>query len=74
MRERSGDIAGLAHAFAQKFAARINRSAPDFDDSALRVLTHYPWPGNVRELANVVEQAVVEQSGPVIAAGTSRSR
>jgi DNA-binding NtrC family response regulator len=68
LRERTADIGPLARAFAQRFAARLNRPVPEFDESALRVLTRYPWAGNVRELANVVEQAVVSQPGPVIGA------
>jgi formate hydrogenlyase transcriptional activator len=66
LRERPGDVALLAHffadRFAREFARRIERIAPE----ALRRLQDYPWPGNVRELSNVIERAVVLARGPTL--------
>jgi formate hydrogenlyase transcriptional activator len=66
LRAREGDVALLAHFFADRFARdfgkRIERIAPD----SLRRLLAYPWPGNVRELSNVIERAVVLARGPVL--------
>jgi DNA-binding NtrC family response regulator len=52
LRERQGDIAKLALAFAQKFCpgARIH---PEVFDA----LNRHTWPGNVRELRNLIERA-----------------
>jgi formate hydrogenlyase transcriptional activator len=66
LRERAGDVALLAHffadRFAREFARRIERIAPE----ALRRLEAYAWPGNVRELSNVIERAVVLARGPTL--------
>ena len=32
----------------------------------MSLLTAWSWPGNIRELSNVIERAVVMNSGPVI--------
>lgn len=33
---------------------------------AMSLLTAWSWPGNIRELSNVIERAVVMNSGPII--------
>jgi two-component system, NtrC family, response regulator AtoC len=58
LRERPADILPLALTFAARAAARLDRSAPTFTDSAADALRRHTWPGNVRELRNVVERAV----------------
>jgi len=66
LRERLGDIPGLAEHFLQdalrRSGARVLRFSPD----ALRALQRHPWPGNVRELRNVVERSVVVAQGELI--------
>ncbi|MBM3317206.1 MAG: sigma 54-interacting transcriptional regulator [Candidatus Eisenbacteria bacterium] len=69
LRERPGDIALLAQAFLQQYAAEAGREARSFTADALSQLTHHAWPGNIRELRNCIERAVVLGSGPVIGAG-----
>ena len=32
----------------------------------MSILTAWPWPGNIRELSNVIERAVVMNTGAVI--------
>jgi two-component system response regulator AtoC len=32
----------------------------------MSMLTAWPWPGNIRELSNVIERAVVMNTGAVI--------
>jgi transcriptional regulator with PAS, ATPase and Fis domain len=54
LRQRTGDVTLLAHAFLKKFGG--GRIA-GFDDEALETMEAYAWPGNVRELQNVVERA-----------------
>jgi transcriptional regulator with GAF, ATPase, and Fis domain len=66
LREREGDIALLAHFFADRFAREFGKRIDRIDPDALRRLLAYPWPGNVRELSNVLERAVVLARSPVL--------
>lgn len=59
LRERRGDIAMLANAFAQKFAKSLGRSLAPLSADDARRLEAYPWPGNVRELQNIIERAAI---------------
>ena len=59
LRERHGDIAILAAAFAQKFAKNMGRSMEPLSLDCIRRLEAYRWPGNVRELQNIIERAVI---------------
>jgi two-component system, NtrC family, response regulator len=62
LRNRVGDAALLAHAFARKFAEEQKRSLTLGDD-ALNSITAFPWPGNVRELENCIKRAVIMADG-----------
>jgi transcriptional regulator with GAF, ATPase, and Fis domain len=59
LRERRGDIRGLALAFATQFAKRMQRDIRGVAPCALVELENYDWPGNVRELQNVIERAII---------------
>jgi PAS domain S-box-containing protein len=63
LKEREGDVALLAEAFAQKYARRMGRTIEPLSDSCIRRLEAYSWPGNVRELQNVIERAVITSRG-----------
>lgn len=64
LRERRGEILGLAASFAAAAAARAGRPAPSFSAGAALLLESYRWPGNVRELRNVIERAaLLEEHG-----------
>ncbi len=68
LRERRGDIAPLAHAFARRYA-EINGLPPrSFTPHALQRLCAHAWRGNVRELENAVHRAVLLASGDAIGA------
>ena len=58
LRDRKNDTQLLAHAFLEKFAARMKKEVMGFDADALEALQVYSWPGNIRELENVIERAV----------------
>jgi len=62
LRDRSEDIAALAHHFLKKYSPgagkRILRISPD----AMEMLRDYEWPGNVRQLENTIERAVALES------------
>jgi two-component system response regulator AtoC len=68
LRERNDDACVLARHFLQVHGARYGRANMTFDDSAIAMLRAHSWPGNVRELRNLVEQAVLLASSPVIGA------
>jgi two-component system, NtrC family, response regulator AtoC len=66
LRERSEDVPALALRFLAQVSERLGRTTPRLGESALAALVRHAWPGNVRELRNVIEQAAVLASGPVI--------
>ena len=55
LREREGDVALLADAFARRFGAA---ASPAVSDDAVARLVRHAWPGNVAELRLVIEGAV----------------
>ena len=64
LRERLGDLAPLAAAFAAELPG-----APALDAEAVARLARHDWPGNVRELRAVVRSAARCASGGSIDAG-----
>ena len=63
LRERTGDVPLLAHAFLREFAAENGKAIQDFTVDALEALMNHPWPGNVRELRTAIEHSVVLARG-----------
>jgi transcriptional regulator with GAF, ATPase, and Fis domain len=63
LRQRREDIPALAHHFASRLAAQLNRPAVRLTKDDAAVLTQYDWPGNVRELQNVMERAIILAKG-----------
>jgi two-component system, NtrC family, response regulator AtoC len=61
LRERVGEIAGLARAFASR--PRGHAAPPTLDDDVIAVLQRHAWPGNIRELRNTIERAVLLANG-----------
>ena len=66
LRERKEDISLLANHFLQKFSSENNRDIIEIDPAAMSLLSTWPWPGNIRELSNVIERAVVMNTGAII--------
>jgi len=66
LRQRLADLPALVEHFLARLAERLGRDKQNISSGALAVLARHSWPGNVRELRNVVEQAAVLASGPVI--------
>ncbi|HTR55065.1 MAG TPA: sigma 54-interacting transcriptional regulator [Kofleriaceae bacterium] len=67
LRERLGEIPGLARAFLENAArqAALPR-VPELSSAALHALLRYSWPGNIRELRNMMERAALLcPDGPV---------
>lgn len=68
LRGRTKDILPLAEHLLEKYGRRMNRSGVELDQSASEALCAYAWPGNVRELENVMQRALILQSGSLIGA------
>lgn len=63
LRERTADIIPLAELMLEKHALTAGRPIPTLSTQASERLMAYPWPGNVRELDNVLQRALILQSG-----------
>jgi two-component system NtrC family response regulator len=68
LRERKGDAALLAHAFARQFGTEQKRSSLTLTPDAVAAIEAHAWPGNVRELQNCVKRAVIMADGNVLRA------
>jgi two-component system response regulator FlrC len=66
--QRRGDIIPIAQRLLHKHCKKQNINQLIFDDSAMEKLTQHGWPGNVRELDNVIQRALIIQSGHKIGA------
>ncbi len=66
LRERPEDIQEMAMHFLGHFNRVHHRRIRGIHPSALRLLELHSWPGNVRELRNIIERAVLVESGPII--------
>jgi len=66
LRDRGEDLLQLADHFLAHHARRYGREGLSLSADVRRALLHHRWPGNVRELRNVMEQAVLMTTGPVI--------
>jgi PAS domain S-box-containing protein len=66
LRERREDIPTLVHFLVDKFAPRIGKPLDGVSRRSMQRLQEYSWPGNVRELENVLERAVILETGAVL--------
>src|SRR5262249_52657378 len=66
LRERVEDIAPLVRGIAARFTTKFRKDLFDLSAEAMAALEAFPWPGNIRQLENVVQQAVLLSSGPVL--------
>jgi len=63
LRERHGDIPFLAQYFVEKYAQLHERRLNGISEDVLTLLQRYRYPGNVRELENIINSAVLLESG-----------
>jgi two-component system response regulator HydG len=68
LREREGDVEGLAQHFLDVFREHHGGRARTFSSDARRALRDFAWPGNVRELINRVQRAAVMAESTLISA------
>lgn len=68
LRDRIEDIIPLAEKLLQKHAHKQGRRGVSLSAGAQQQLLAYPWPGNVRELDNIMQRALILQTGKSIQA------
>jgi len=66
LRERRDDVMLIADFYLRKFCDKFGSSIKCFAPEVEEKLKNYRWPGNVRELRNVIERAVLMESGEQI--------
>jgi two-component system NtrC family response regulator len=66
LRERADDIPLLVRHFIGKYRDDGGEGKVELSPEVWKLLYSYSWPGNVRELENVIERAVVLNSGGII--------
>ncbi len=66
LRERSGDVALLAEHFLKMASARHAKNISGITPEAREQLMRKDYPGNIRELAQIIENAVLLTSSPMI--------
>ena len=63
LRDRREDILPLAEHFLRAIGSRVNRRVTGLSPAASALLAGYPYPGNVRELHNIIERALILETG-----------
>ncbi|KAA9345564.1 sigma-54-dependent transcriptional regulator [Adhaeribacter soli] len=66
LRERGDDVLLLARHFANHYAEKNRKPAPEFEEATLKKLKQHKWPGNIRELQHAVERAIILSEGNVL--------
>jgi formate hydrogenlyase transcriptional activator len=69
LRERPEDIPPLVWAFVRQYEKKLGKRIDHIPRKSMEGLQRYPWPGNARELRNIIEHAMITNSG-----GTLRLR
>lgn len=64
--ERAADIVPLAQHLLQRHCTAQQRCLVTLSQAAAERLSQHTWPGNVRELDNVIQRALILQSGSEI--------
>jgi len=63
LRERQGDIELLAYYFLEEFTQRYKKDIHRISPAVLNLLKGYSFPGNVREMMNIINSAIIVESG-----------
>ncbi len=66
LRDRGEDLDLLVDHFRRQANRDLDKQIQGISPDAMHVLREYAWPGNVRELQNVIRQALLKTTGPVI--------
>ena len=68
LRDRLGDILPISQHLLEKHAGAAARAIPTLTAAAEHRLLKHRWPGNVRELDNLLQRALILQTGDQIEA------
>jgi DNA-binding NtrC family response regulator len=63
LRGREGDIPLLAHYFLKKYCSVHGKKLSGISEDVLLLLQRYHYPGNIRELENIINSAVLLETG-----------
>ena len=63
LRERKGDVPLLCQHFLEKYNEQNQKCIQKISDAAMRLLNRYEYPGNIRELMNIINSAIIIESG-----------
>ncbi len=66
VRERGSDLDLLVDHFRRQANRDLEKNVRGVSPEAMQILRDYAWPGNVREVQNVVRQAVLQTTGPIL--------
>jgi len=66
LRDRHGDVPLLVTFLVQNAAKKLGKKVTQVSEETMRRFMAYSWPGNIRELQNVIERAVILNSGNVL--------
>lgn len=66
LRERGRDLDLLIDHFWRQANRELSKNLRGISPKAVEMLRQHDWPGNVRELQNVMRQAVLQTTGPVL--------
>jgi transcriptional regulator with PAS, ATPase and Fis domain len=70
LRDRGEDVLMLAEHFLKHFNVGMNKQVKGIARGARQKLLSHRWPGNVRELKNVMERALILESGREVQAAS----
>lgn len=70
LRARKEDIPLLAQFFLEKYSAKAGKAFKRLSKKTIEVLMNYNFPGNIRELENLIERAVIVESGTTLNPGS----
>ena len=70
LRARKEDIPLLAQFFLEKYSAKAGKAFKRLSKKTIELLMNYNFPGNIRELENLIERAVIIESGTTLNPGS----
>jgi len=70
LRARKEDIPLLAQFFLEKYSAKAGKAFKRLSKKTIDILMNYNFPGNIRELENLIERAVIIESGTTLNPGS----
>jgi two-component system nitrogen regulation response regulator GlnG len=68
LRDRPNDVLILLDRYLDQFGRQLGKEVQGISPDAVERLLNYDWPGNVRQLQNVLRQAILRATGPVLIA------